>query len=149
MKVKKLVASLTAASCLSGMITVMPNVVAPTYAAEIVYNDFERNYEGWCGEGDSVELTAQTAAGFETSRGMIVSGRTSSSDGAASSKGLYLFGGDKYTYSVKVYSETAQKFRFSLLTIDEKTGEETTVQLDSKDVPAGEWTELSGSYTAS
>ena len=65
-------------------------------------------------------------------------------DGVASSKGLYLFGGDKYSYSVKVYSETAQKFHFTLLTIDEVTREETTVELDSKNVKAGEWTELKG-----
>ncbi len=77
MKVKKLVASLTAASCLSGVITVLPDVVSRTYAAEIVYNDFERNYEGWYGDGESVELTAQPGAGFGTSRGMMISGRTS------------------------------------------------------------------------
>ncbi|MBP5580504.1 MAG: endo-1,4-beta-xylanase, partial [Ruminococcus sp.] len=66
-----------------------------------------------------------------------------------SSKGLYLFGGDKYTYSVKVYSETAQKFHFTLLTIDDETGEERTVELDSKNVKAGEWTELKGTDRAS
>ena len=148
MKVKKIIAGLTAASCLSGMITVLPDVVSRTYAAEIVYNDFERNYEGWYGDGENVELTALTGEGFGRSRGMKVSGRSSASDGAASAKGLYLFGGDKYTYSVKVYSETAQKFKFSLLIIDEKTGRETTVLLDSKKAAAGEWTELSGSYKA-
>ncbi|WP_294752628.1 endo-1,4-beta-xylanase, partial [uncultured Ruminococcus sp.] len=148
MKVKKIVAGLTAASCLSGVITVLPDVVSRTYAAEIVHNDFERNYEGWYGEGDNVEVTAQLGEGFGTSRGMKVTGRNSASQGAASSKGLYLFGGDKYTYSVKVYSETAEKFNFSLLVIDEKTGRETTVKLDSKNAAAGEWTELSGSYTA-
>ena len=148
MKVKKIVAGLTAASCLSGVITVLPDVVSRTYAAEIVHNDFERNYEVWYGEGDNVEVTAQLGEGFGTSRGMKVTGRNSASQGAASSKGLYLFGGDKYTYSVKVYSETAEKFNFSLLVIDEKTGRETTVKLDSKNAAAGEWTELSGSYTA-
>ena len=58
---------------------------------------------------------------------MKITGRLNKEDGVASSKGLYLFGGDKYTYSVKVYSETAQKFHFTLLTIDAETGEEITV----------------------
>ncbi|WP_019680029.1 endo-1,4-beta-xylanase [Ruminococcus flavefaciens] len=148
MKVKRIVASLTAAGCLSGVVTVFPEVVQRTYAAQIVYNDFERNYEGWYNDGETVELTAQPAAGTGMSRGMKVSGRTSPEDGAASSKGLYLFGGDSYTYSVKVYSNTAEKFRLSLLTIDEETGKETTVELASKNVPAGEWTELKSTYTA-
>ena len=140
MKVKKLVASLTAAGCLSGVVTAFPEMIQRTYAAHIVYNDFERNYEGWYGEGENVELTAQTAAGADMSRGMKISGRTSSEDGAASSKGLYLFGGDKYSYSVKVYSDTAEKFHFTLLTVDSETNKETTVELDSKNAAAGEWT---------
>ncbi|SEH56190.1 arabinoxylan arabinofuranohydrolase [Ruminococcus flavefaciens] len=147
MKVKKLVASLTAAGCLSGVVTAFPEVLR-TYAAEIVYNNFESSYEGWYGEGGVTEVTALSEAGADMSRGMKVSGRTSIEDGAASSKGLYLFGGDKYSYSVKVYSETAEKFHFTLLTIDEVTKKETVVELDSKTVPAGEWTELKGDYTA-
>ena len=148
MKVKRLIASLTAASCLSGVIVALPEIVQRTYAAEIVHNDFERNYEGWYGEGDTVELTAQSAGGYEVSRGMKVSGRVSAEDGAASSKGLYLFGGDAYTYSIKVYSETAEKFHFTLLTIDEETGAESTVELASENVEAGKWTELKKEYTA-
>lgn len=148
MKFKKLVASLTAASCLSGAFVAFPEFVQRTYAASIVANDFERNYDGWYGEGDTVELTAQPAAGADMSRGMKVSGRASAEDGAASSKGLYLFGGDKYDYSVKVFSNTAQKFSLTLLVIDEETEKETTVVLDSKNVPAGQWTELKNSYTA-
>jgi len=148
MKFKKLVASLTAASCLSGAFVAFPEFVQRTYAASVVSNDFERNYDGWYGEGDTVELTAQPAAGADMSRGMKVSGRASAEDGAASSKGLYLFGGDKYDYSVKVFSNTAQKFSLTLLVIDEETEKETTVVLDSKNVPAGQWTELKNSYTA-
>ena len=149
MKVKKLVASLTAASCLSGVLSVMPDVVMHTYAAEIVANDFECSYEGWYNEADYTELTAENGIGADSSRGMKITGRLNKEDGVASSKGLYLFGGDKYTYSVKVYSETAQKFHFTLLTIDAETGEERTVELDSKKVKAGEWTELKGTDTAS
>ncbi|HOH86137.1 endo-1,4-beta-xylanase [Ruminococcus sp.] len=147
-EIQKLVASLTAASCLSGAFVAFPEFVQRTYAASVVSNDFERNYDGWYGEGDTVELTAQPAAGADMSRGMKVSGRASAEDGAASSKGLYLFGGDKYDYSVKVFSNTAQKFSLTLLVIDEETEKETTVVLDSKNVPAGQWTELKNSYTA-
>lgn len=149
MKAKKFIAGLTAASCLSGVLATMPDVVLRTYAAEIVSNDFECSYEGWYNEGDYTELTAQPGGGTGSSRGMKITGRLSKEDGVASSKGLYLFGGDKYTYSVKVYSETAQKFHFTLLTIDAETGKERTVELDSKNVKAGEWTELKGTDRAS
>ncbi|WP_303836269.1 endo-1,4-beta-xylanase [Ruminococcus flavefaciens] len=149
MKAKKFIAGLTAASCLSGVVATMPDVVLRTYAAEIVSNDFECSYEGWYNEGDYTELTAQPGGGTGSSRGMKITGRLSKEEGVASSKGLYLFGGDKYTYSVKVYSETAQKFHFTLLTIDDETGEERTVELDSKNVKAGEWTELKGTDRAS
>ncbi|MBR6968045.1 MAG: endo-1,4-beta-xylanase [Ruminococcus sp.] len=148
MKVKRLVAGITAASCLSGVFTVLPEVVQRTYAAEIVSNGFERDYEGWHGSNDQVELIAQPASGIDMTRGMKVTGRTSPEDGAASSKGLYLFGSDKYTYSVKVFSKTAERFRLSLMTKDGETDEETVVQLDSRNVPAGEWTELRATYAA-
>ena len=148
MKIKRLVASLAAASCMSTTIVALPDLVQRTYAASVVSNDFERNYEGWYGSSDTVELTANSAAGVNMSRGMKVSGRTSREDGALSSKGLYLFGGDTYTYSIKVYSRTAERFHLTLTTIDEETEEETTVELAAKDAEAGQWTELKGTYKA-
>ena len=148
MKVKRLVAGIAAASCLSGVFTVLPEVVERTYAAEIVSNDFERDYEGWHGSSDSVELIAQSASGYDMTCGMRVTGRTSPEDGAASTKGLNLFGSDKYTYSVKVFSKTAERFRLNLITKDGSTGEKNAVQLVSQYVPAGVWTELKASYAA-
>lgn len=148
MKFKKITSCLTAAVCCAGLAAYMPFSGEKVYAAELVNNTFEVNYDGWYGNADAVKLDAQEGAGFGGTRGMLVSGRTSSLDGASSSKGFYLVGGVKNTYSVKVYSNTNEKFRLSLLCIDEETGEETVTELTSKDVKAGEWTELSAKYTA-
>ena len=95
-----------------------------------------------------MNLTAVENQGFADSRGMLVSGRESSLQGASSSKGFYLYGGVKYNYSVKVFSRTDETFRLSLLCIDDKTGEETVKELAVKSVKAGEWAELSADYTA-
>ena len=79
---------------------------------------------------------------------MLVTGRQKVSDGASASKGLYLYGGVNYHYSVKVFSETAETFKLSLLCIDEKTGEKTVTELDTEFSEAGTWTELSADYGA-
>ncbi|MGN0621904.1 MAG: endo-1,4-beta-xylanase [Porcipelethomonas sp.] len=148
MKLKKIAAGITAFVCCFGTLSLFPEIAEKTYAAEFVHNDFEVNYDGWYGNSDAVKLIAQSGAGYENSRGMLVSGRQSASDGVSSSKGFYLEGGTEYDYSVKVYSETAEKFHVSLLCIDQETGEETVKELVSKNVSAGKWTELSAKYTA-
>lgn len=148
MKFEKIAASLTAIACCTSIISLFPEISSKTYAAELVHNDFEANYDGWYGNADNVKLTAVPGEGYGSSRGMSVSGRVYAEDGASSSKGFYLSGGVEYEYSVKVYSETAEKFSLSLFCIDEKTGEETEVVLVSKSVDAGKWTELSAEYTA-
>jgi arabinoxylan arabinofuranohydrolase len=146
--IKKILSGITAAVCCAGILAVFPEISYKTYAAEVVHNDFEVDYEGWYGNADSVNLTAKESIGYEESRGMLVSGRTTSSDGVSSAKGFYLSGGISYDYSVKVYSESSEHFRLSLLCINQETDEETTVELTEKDVKAGEWTELSAVYTA-
>lgn len=148
MKKNKLISAVTALSMCAGMLTVLPEISHNTYAAEVVGNDFEVNYGGWYGNGESVQLTAENGIGYNGSRGMSITGRTSPSDGAASSKGFYLSGGIKYNYSVKVYSETAERFNISLTYIDEDTDEETTVRLISQNISAGQWTTLSADYKA-
>lgn len=146
---KKVLAAMTSAICFASTFAVMPQIAGmQTFASEAVSNGFEVNYEGWHGTSDSVELTAVEGAGAGSSRGMKVSGRTSSSDGAASSKGFYLWGGVKYDYNVKVKSDTDETFRLKLRCLDEETDKETVVELDSVSVKAGEWAELSASYKA-
>lgn len=148
MNFRRIAAAATALVCCGGMVSHIPFSSNDTYAAELVYNDFEVNYDGWYGNADAVKLTALHGEGYGESRGMTVSGRTSPKDGASSSKGFYLEGGVKYDYSVKVYSDTDEKFRISLLCIDSETGEETVTELINKNVNAGQWTELSAEYEA-
>lgn len=148
MNVKKFAAGMTAMLCCAGVLSYLPPMPAKTYATELVSNDFEANYDGWYGNADAVKLTAKYGVGVDGSRGMLVTGRTSLSDGASSSKGLYLEGGKDYNYSVEVYSPTDEVFHLSLLCLDEETDEQTIVELDSKAVKAGEWTTLSANYKA-
>lgn len=148
MNLKKIMSSMTALVCCTGIITLFPDIKNTAYASELVHNDFEVNYDGWHGNADAVQLTAVAGSGYEHSRGMHVSGRTVSSDGASSSKGFYLNGGVAYHYSVRVYSETEEKIHLSLLCIDAVSGEENEVELASENGKANEWTELSAVYTA-
>ncbi|WP_294490131.1 carbohydrate binding domain-containing protein, partial [uncultured Ruminococcus sp.] len=114
-KHKKFLAMLMALSCLA---TAVPQLAAPVSAQEVVYDSFELNYDGWHGTDTSIELFADDGAGFEASRGMKVTGRTSAEDGAASSKGLYLSGGINYDYSMQVYSEKDTTFKLTLKYIE-------------------------------
>ena len=137
---KKIYAAMTASACMIGSIAVMPQLIMPVSAVDVVYDSFEANYDGWHGNSDTVQLIAENGAGYSSSRGMNVTGRLSKDDGASSSKGLYLNGGVKYNYSIRVYSETDEKFNLTLLCVDENTGEQTEKKLVSKKTKAGEWT---------
>ncbi len=148
MNLKKVAASFTAVACCAGILSYFPQINEKTFAAQLVYNDFEVNYDGWYGNSDNVMLTAEKGTGYKSSRGMTVSGRQVNTDGVSSAKGFYLSGGINYSYSVRVFSKTAEKFRLSLLYIDSETGEETVVELTNKNVKAGKWTELTADHTA-
>ncbi|MBR1592406.1 MAG: endo-1,4-beta-xylanase [Ruminococcus sp.] len=148
MKSKKLYAAFTAAACLASSFAAMPQMFMPVYASEVVSDTFEMNYDGWHGNSENVILTAENAQGFGGSRGMTVKNRQNVSDGAASSKGLYLCGGVKYTYNMKVFSETDETFHLTLMYKDLNTDKETTVELATVKSKAGEWTDISKSYKA-
>ncbi|MBQ7003425.1 MAG: endo-1,4-beta-xylanase [Oscillospiraceae bacterium] len=148
MKFKRIAAAVTSLVCCAGMASLIPYTTKKVYAAEQVHNDFEVNYDGWYGNAENVGLSAVSGSGFAGTRGMQVSGRVFSDDGASSSKGFYLIGGVDYTYSVQVKSESAENFTLELLCIDMKTEEKTVVTLDTAHAEAGEWTELSAEYTA-
>ena len=123
---------LTAVLCSAGALSCFPAISGTVSAAELVSNDFEVNYGGWYGSADAVALTAEDGIGRNTSRGMSVTGRTSTSDGASAEKGFYLSGGETYTYSVWVYSETAERFHLSLSCADLDTAQETETELTAK-----------------
>ena len=148
MKFRRIASAVTAAACCSGLITVAPEMIDRTYAAEVVYNSFETDYEGWYPVSDMSELTAVKGQGYDNTRGMKLTGRTSPSDGVASSKGFYLEGGVDYDYNIKVFSETDETFHVSLLYTDYDTNESTEVELITEDVKGGEWTNLSENFKA-
>ena len=148
MNKQKWLAGLTAVLCSASALSCFPAISGTVSAAELVRNDFEVNYGGWYGNDDAVALTAEDGIGHNMSRGMSVTGRTSTSDGASAEKGFYLSGGETYTYSVWVYSETAERFHLSLSCADLDTAQETETELTAKQTRAGKWTKLSTSYRA-
>ena len=148
MNLKRIAASLTAMACFGSIVGTIPEFSDDTYAAELVCNNFEETYEGWYANDEMAEFAAVPGAGADGSRGMKISNRLNPDSGVSSSKGFYLTGGIEYDYSVQVYSETDETFHVSLLCIDQETNEETVVELASKNVKAGEWTEISAEYKA-
>ncbi|MCL2688570.1 MAG: endo-1,4-beta-xylanase [Chitinispirillia bacterium] len=68
----------------------------------IIRDSFEVNFDGWTNAGDYTQLTAVNGAGYNFSRGMMVTERKSPDDGAVSDKGFYVDGGETYNYSVYV-----------------------------------------------
>ncbi|MBR5164922.1 MAG: endo-1,4-beta-xylanase [Ruminococcus sp.] len=147
MKLKQKAAFLTALCTLVGTVYIEPEALR-SYAASVVNDTFEVNYDGWCTNSDSVTLIAVDNIGENGSRGMLVSDRTSSSDGAVSSKGLYLSGGVEYTYKVSVFSESDERFRIYLRCTDSETEEDIVTELVSENVRAGKWTSLTKSFSA-
>ncbi|MBR3630400.1 MAG: 1,4-beta-xylanase, partial [Oscillospiraceae bacterium] len=99
MNFKRMLACLTSMICMAGTLAAFPQA-GLVQATEAVHNSFDRNYDGWYGNSDVVSVEAVDGAGFGGSRAMAVTGRQTAADGAVSSKGLYLWGGIKYNYSV-------------------------------------------------
>lgn len=148
MKRNRILSAAAALVFSAGMVSAFPQITQDTYAAEVVSDTFEVSYDGWHSNADNVVMTAVDGIGYGNSRGMSVTGRLSNSDGAASSKGFYLAGGIEYQYSVMVKTEEADNFHLTLLYIDDETEKESIVELASKKVKAGKWTELTASFKA-
>ena len=151
MKRHRISAALTAAATAATMLVSMPQLL-PAQAAEIIHDDFEIHFGGWCAQspGLAADMVAAEGAGIDGSRALKIVGRTSAADYAFAKQYLDLQGGKEYEYSVRVFAEKAQKFTLSLAYTVNGADEEnsTVVVLDEKTVPAGQWTELSGSFKA-
>ena len=151
MKIKRFLAGITSVAVSAGLLTMMPINWGSVYAeVEVVSDDFEVNYDGWCNSGDSTVLVAVENQGNNNSRGMLVTNRLNEDDGAYSQKGLYLDGGEKYDYSVFVKhdGEDIERFELALSYQDSKTGEVKTEVIAAEEAVGGEWVELSTEYKA-
>ncbi|MDQ2087071.1 endo-1,4-beta-xylanase [Herbivorax sp. ANBcel31] len=150
MKIKRFLAGVTAFVISAGLLWAMPLNADRTYEDVIVSDDFEINYDGWCNMGESTVLSAVENQGNNSTRGMMVTKRSSKNDGAYSQKGLYLDGGKSYDYSVFVNhdGDGNETFKFSLSYQDTETGELNSKVIATEDVASGEWIELSTEYKA-
>lgn len=144
---KKIIAAAASAAVFLSNFAVMPQLAGmQSHTVKAVCDTFDENYDGW--HHTETEEILVPSEGINGTRGLLVTGRNSSAEGAASSKGFYLIGGEKYGYSIKVKADTAETFHLSLTYLDDETHKETTVELDSKKAKAGEWTELSAQFKA-
>jgi endo-1,4-beta-xylanase len=120
------------------------------FAQTVVVRDgFESTYDGWTNSNDGIPaLTAVQGQGYNSSRAMMVSGRTLPEHGAASLKGLYLDDGKEYIYSVQV-KHTAKAVETFLLTLQWQLPDGTFERdvVVSTVVKPNAWTELTASYT--
>lgn len=125
---------------------------AITSSANVQYvNDsFENNYDGWVSTTDEVELTSSNLISHESARGMRITDRNSSDDGAISDKGFYLLGGKEYTYSAWVYTENSSDNKeFNLAVGYMQDGEFTSFEtIASKATQGGKWIQLVGDFKA-
>ncbi|MGN0583250.1 MAG: carbohydrate binding domain-containing protein, partial [Oscillospiraceae bacterium] len=153
MNVKKFSAAVTAlvmSACTFGIFPDTPLSDISADSVNYVENCFDVEYEGWCNAGDNTELIADDQNPHEGTRSMLVRNRLSSEDGASSAKGLWLWGGETYNYSlfVKHESEGEENFKLSLsyLLEDGETWKDTVIA--EKSAVSGEWTELEGKFRA-
>ena len=153
MNVKKFSAAVTAlvmSACTFGIFPDNPLSNISADSVNYVENGFDAEYEGWCNVGVNTKLTADEQNPHEGTRSMLVSNRLSAEDGASSAKGLWLWGGENYNYSVfvKHSSEGEENFKLSLsyLLEDGETWKDTVIA--EKSAASGEWTELEGKFRA-
>jgi GH35 family endo-1,4-beta-xylanase len=123
----------------------------PLSAQAVVISDgFETSYDGWTNHGGSVQLTAVSGEGYNSSRAMKVTNRKSPQDGAASDKSYYLEGGITYNYSVYVKhtGKSAETFSLTLkwLQFDGQTYASNVIATAS--AQPNRWTQITASYAA-
>lgn len=148
---KRIAAALVSAAMIVGTLSVMPMPETVLYAdAAFVSDSFEISYDGWTNLGDATMLSAQDSIGYAGSRGMQVTDRLSSEDGAFSEKGLYLDGGEAYNYSIAVRNDGDQTetFRLNLTWVYPDGEKHDSADIAVKEIAPGEWATLSGNYTA-
>ncbi|MGN0581719.1 MAG: carbohydrate binding domain-containing protein, partial [Oscillospiraceae bacterium] len=149
---KKACAALSAIAVTACTLSAFPESSVQQLSAEAVCvaNNFDVEYEGWCNAGDLTELTADEQNPHNGTRSMRVSNRLTPEDGASSAKGLWLWGGRNYSYSVfvKHSSGNLENFRLSMsyLLSDGETWEDTVIAEGS--ASSGQWTELEGKFRA-
>ena len=153
MNVKKIGAALAATVVAAGSMSYFPSsVFQKTEAMDtmLVSDNFDTTYDGWMNLGEQTLLYADESVAHDSLRSMHVSGRTSSKDGAASQKGLYLDGGKEYDYSVFVYHDhdAAETFTMKLDYLCEDGITRGSCLLAEETIKSGEWTEVTASCKA-
>ena len=112
---------------------------APADGAKAVYtSDFSRDADGWYGRGAQSFVTADGT--------LMTTGRTSSWNSPG--RDFSLIEGGKYVLSVEVKQDTLDSANFMISVAHTAEGVETYENLAFGKAGKGEWTTLTGSYTA-
>lgn len=121
------------------------NATRQTFA---IRDGFEVGFDGWTNSGDGAPvLTAASGEGYNSSRSMRVTGRTSPEHGAASLKGFYLADGTEYDFSVQVKHAGSADETFRLtLQWEWPDGSLESKVIASTVVKPNAWTALSASF---
>jgi len=121
------------------------------YAQKVIFSDgFETSYDGWSVNGDLTEIKAFPGAGYNMSRGIKITNRLSSQDGAVAEKGFYLDGGQEYNYSVFVkHNQPATEiFNLRLRWLYPDGSKYESEVIASAEAQPDAWTKLSATFTA-
>jgi GH35 family endo-1,4-beta-xylanase len=149
MKIKKLISMLTTTAIVAGILFSAPNLM-PVYATEVaVHNTFDVNFDGWINDIDSLSLlTAHEGEGVDGSRALKLSNRQNPADSVHSQKGLYLWGGEEYDYSIFVRHEetAAQEFALTLTWAYDRDDREESRVIAAQTVQPGVWTEIKAQF---
>lgn len=125
----------------------------------LLHHSFTRGTNGWGVQNDAVKQNGQLARIASSKRvdpyakddAVVITDRTKSFNGATLSLDPALFKVNKtYTFSVYIYSQVADRFK---ITFNNGLGEYIPINRDVNggyfDVPANEWTQISGSLKLS
>ena len=125
----------------------------------LLHHSFTRGTNGWGVQNDAVKQNGQLARIASSKRvdpyakddAVVITDRTKSFNGATLSLDPALFKVNKtYTFSVYIYSQVADRFK---ITFNNGLGEYIPINKDVNggyfDVPANEWTQISGSLKLS
>ncbi|MDR2593360.1 MAG: endo-1,4-beta-xylanase [Fibromonadaceae bacterium] len=118
--------------------------------AVLLHDSFEVSYDGWFASGDYAKITAHPGLGYSMSRGMKITNRHLSTEGAMSEKGFYLSGGEEYEYSVYVRHEqpTTETYKLTLRWLYPDGVTYGSKVIASVAVPSGKWASLVATFTA-
>jgi GH35 family endo-1,4-beta-xylanase len=114
----------------------------------VIRDDFETSYGGWTDTGAYTKVSAVAEAGYNSARGLKITGRRSPAEGAVAAKSFYLDAGETYGYGVYVKhgGKTAETFSLTLRHTMPAYGTYGYAVVATAKAEPNRWVRLEGSY---